>query len=110
MTKKQLDIIKHLADGYTEEETAKLVKCSRQYVSKVQNERDYALTLALSCVDRLNGLLPQSISKLQEIITAEGTENYSVQVQAIRLILEYAKLNEIVPDKPQEMIVSINYE
>ena len=110
LTDKQQLAVKAIADGADNTTAAQISGLGKDYIAKLKGEAEFAHTLALCCVDRLKGLLPDSISKLGEIIRADDRALYQTQVQAIKIVLEYSRLSSLIDDTPNDLTVTIKYE
>lgn len=110
LTKKQEIVIKALADGLSNKDAAALAKMNEKSISKLKNDKNFTVSLALACADRLKGILPKAISKLEEIVTSDNPEYYTQQIQAIRMILEYSNIIALTDTGDSNIVVSVRYE
>lgn len=110
MTPKQEIVVKALADGLSNKEAAALAKMNEKSICKLKKDKNFTIALALACTDRLQGLLPQAISKLEEIVTSDNPDYYSQQIQAIKMILEYSHLNALTDTEDNSVVVHVKYE
>lgn len=110
MTPKQEIVVKALADGLSNKEAAALAKMNEKSICKLKKDKNFTIALALACTDRLQGLLPKAISKLEEIVTSDNPEYYSQQIQAIKMILEYSHLNALTDTDDNSVVVHVRYE
>ena len=72
LTEQQKIAIKAIANGADNKTAAEISGLGEKYISTLKGQAEFSHALALCCVDRLKGLLPDSISKLGEIIRANG--------------------------------------
>ena len=110
LTEQQMLAIKAIADGADNKRAAEISGLGEKYISTLKSQADFSHALALCCVDRLKGLLPESISKLGEIIRAPGRDLYPTQVQAVKTVLEYSRIADLVQTVPDNVTVTIKYE
>lgn len=110
MTKKQEILVKALADGLSDKEACALAGMNTKSIYKLKKDKQFNITLALACMDRLKGLLPKSIDKLEEIITEEDKSYYPQQIQAIKMILEYSNINALLDNDDNVIKVNVKYE
>lgn len=110
LTDKQMVAVKAIADGADNKTAAEIAGLSEKYISKLKGEAEFSHALALCCVDRLKGLLPDSITKLGEIIRTDDRSLYATQVQAVKTVLEYSRIVDLTETLPQEMSVTVRYE
>ena len=103
-------LVKALADGMSNKEACAFAGLSEKHIYKLKKDAQFNVTLALCCVDRLKGLLPKAIDKLEEIITNEDTACYPQQIQAIKMILEYSNLTALLDTEDNKMCVTVKYE
>lgn len=110
MTKKQEMVIKALADGLSDKEACALAGINEKSIYRMKKDTQFNVTLAMCCIDRLQGLLPKAISKLDEIISNEDTAYYQQQIQAIKMILEYSHINAMMDTEDKNLAVTVRYE
>lgn len=110
LTEQQMLAIKAIADGADNKRAAEISGLGEKYISTLKSQADFSHALALCCVDRLKGLLPESISKLGEIIRAPGRDLYPTQVQAVKTVLEYSRIADLAQTVPENVTVTIKYE
>jgi transposase len=112
MNNRQLEAIKLLANGLSNSAVAEQVGITEQYLSKLKKEKDFSLILALACIDRVKGLLPDSINKLSEIIKQQDPELYDTQLKAIKLVFDYSSLLEIGNDIKDDngLVIEVKYD
>jgi len=113
MNEKQLGIVDALAHGKSYDEIVAEFGVSKPYITKVKKHPEYSLMFAVACQDRLKGMLPKSIAKLQRILDSDDPDLYRTQIQAIKMILEYSHIDviaEAVNDIKQPKKVTIKYE
>lgn len=110
MTDKQLKAVKAIAEGATNKEASEASGLGEKYISHLKESSEFSHALAIACVDRLKGILPDSVSKLAEIIRSDDKKLYPTQVQAIKLVFEYGRLEDLQEKLPQEVNVNIKYE
>ena len=110
LTEQQMLAIKAIADGADNKRAAEASGLGEKYISTLKSQADFSHALALCCVDRLKGLLPESISKLGEIIRAPGRDLYPTQVQAVKTVLEYSRIADLAQTIPDNVTVTIKYE
>lgn len=110
LTDKQQLAIKAIADGADNATAAKISGLGKDYIAKLKGEAEFSHALALCCVDRLKGLLPDSISKLGEVIRSNDPSLYGIQVQAVKTVLEYSRIADLASEVPNELTVTVRYE
>lgn len=110
MTAKQEIVIKALADGLSNKDAAALAKMNEKSICKLKKDKNFTVALALACADRLQGMLPKAISKLDEIISDDDKQYYPQQIQAIKMILEYSHLNALTDTEDNNIVVTVKYE
>ena len=110
LTEQQMLAIKAIADGADNKRAAEISGLGEKYISTLKSQADFSHALALCGVDRLKGLLPESISKLGEIIRAPGRDLYPTQVQAVKTVLEYSRIADLAQTVPENVTVTIKYE
>lgn len=110
LTEKQQLAIKAIAEGADNETASKISGLGKDYIAKLKGEAEFSHALALCCVDRLKGLLPDSISKLGEIIRSNDPALYGTQVQAVKTVLEYSRIADLAQEVPSELTVTVRYE
>lgn len=110
LTEQQMLAIKAIASGADNKRAAEISGLGEKYISTLKGQAEFSHALALCCVDRLKGLLPDSISKLGEIIRANGRELYPTQVQAVKTVLEYSRIADLAQTIPDNVTVTIKYE
>lgn len=110
LTEKQQLAVKAIADGADNKTAAEISGLGEKYICKLKGEAEFSHALALCCVDRLKGLLPDSISKLGEIIRSNDPALYGTQVQAVKTVLEYSRIADLAQEVPSELTVTVRYE
>lgn len=109
-TEQQEKAIKAIADGADNKLAAEISGLGEKYISSLKSQAEFSHALALCCVDRLKGLLPDSITKLGEIIRAKDKNLYPTQVQAVKTVLEYSRIADLAQTVPENVTVTIKYE
>lgn len=113
MTKKQLEVVDMLSQGMKVTDIAKQLNVSHQYISQVKQHPEYSLTFAVACQDRIKGMLPKAIQKLERILASDDPDLYRTQIQAVKMILDYSHVDVVadaVRDAKQPKKVTIKYE
>ena len=110
LTEQQQMAIKAIADGADNKTASEISGLGEKYIATLKGQAEFSHALALCCVDRLKGLLPDSISKLGEIIRANDKSLYSTQVQAVKTVLEYSRIADLAQTIPDNVTVTIKYE
>lgn len=109
-TEQQEKAIKAIADGADNKLAAEISGLGEKYIASLKSQAEFSHALALCCVDRLKGLLPDSITKLGEIIRAKDKDLYPTQVQAVKTVLEYSRIADLAQTVPENVTVTIKYE
>ena len=110
LTEQQQMAIKAIADGADNKTASEISGLGEKYIATLKGRAEFSHALALCCVDRLKGLLPDSISKRGEIIRANDKSLYSTQVQAVKTVLEYSRIADLAQTIPDNVTVTIKYE
>ena len=113
LTKKQIEVVDMLSRGMKVNEIAKELNVSHQYISQVKQHPEYSLAFAVACQDRIKGMLPKAIQKLERILASDDPDLYRTQIQAVKMILDYSHVDVVadaVRDAKQPKKVTIKYE
>ena len=113
MNKKQLRIVELLADGASYDDIVKDVGVSKPYITQTKQHPEYSLMFAVACQDRIKGMLPKAIQKLERILASDDPDLYRTQIQAVKMILDYSHVDVVadaVRDAKQPKKVTIKYE
>lgn len=110
MTPKQEKALKVLLDGGSYKKASEESGLAYNTVLKLKDNPKFKKMLAMACMDRVKGLLPPSIAKLEEIIKSDDKNLYSTQIKAIQTVFEYSRMKELatIIDSEEEKEITVN--
>ena len=108
-TAQQMAIMEYLAKGMKRQEIAAAVGCNVQTVDRVKADPALKEAYYKRCKGEIDDLVPLAIKRLKAILESETAQS-SVQVAAIREVLDRSYLKDLMTVTQSDIKLRITYE
>jgi len=108
-TELQFKIIDLLVEGMSRKEIADKLGCSLVTIDTTKADPDLKRRYLEKCNEQISDLVPLAIQRLHKLIRNDKTQA-SVQVAAIKEVLDRSHLRELINVEAPEIKVTVSYE